>query len=654
MAPVEGTAIPIPDHPAVQPNVPLTWSGIGFSPRFWGVLVAVGIGAGLGAVVLMALLRAVQHLAYDYSSGSFLAGVDAAPLSRRVVALVLAGLIAGIVWYLLRRLTKGGAGLLESVWQHTGELPFLATLVNATTEMVIVGLGASLGREGAPKDAAAALASKLADLARLPRAERRLLVACGAGAGLAAVYNVPLGGALFALEVMLGTLSLPLVLPAVTAAAIATAVAWIGLPDRQVYHLVPSAVTASEVLWAVIFGPLAGLAAVGYIRLLAWAKARKPTGIALIPATTLTFAVVGAVSVVYPQILGNGLDLAQLTFSGSVALTTLAVLAILRPLATGACLRSGALGGLLTPTLCAGAVLGGLAGSGWDRLWPGNPVGDFAVLGALSLLAATMQAPLTAGVLIFELTNHLGSLLVPGLIAVAGATIVSRALDERSIYSAPLLARAPVRSDRDRSSSTGPVPATAGPPTIRTADPMETPALARWVAGSADRQPYRQLPAELRNDRAGLATPGSARRSGTGRPPTGSERVLVAEHPDGDIAGVALITAGAPEARGSHGSLQLALERPADPEARSALIAAALDQLARSGCRCVHTTVSRADTEQRRALEAAGWSRDHREARRGWPHARAGYHLDLTAPDLPDPRSNDPGSGESQSGEHPS
>ena len=631
----------------MQPNVPLTWSGIGFSPRFWGVLVAVGIGAGLGAVALMSLMRAVQHLAYDYSNGSFLAGVDAAPVARRVIALALAGLLAGTVWYVLRRLTKGGAGLLESVWQHTGELPFVATLVNAATEMVIVGLGASLGREGAPKDAGAALASKLADLARLPRAERRLLVACGAGAGLAAVYNVPLGGALFALEVLLGTLSLPLVLPAVAAAAIATAVAWVGLPDRQVYHLVPSMVTASEVLWAAIFGPLAGLAAVGYIRLLAWAKARKPTGIALIPTTTLTFAAIGAVAVVYPQILGNGLDLAQLAFSGSVAVATLAVLALLRPLATGACLRSGALGGLLTPTLCAGAVLGGLAGSGWDHLWPGSPVGDYAVLGALSLVAATMQAPLFAGVLIFELTDHLGSLLVPGLIAVAGATIVSRALDERSIYSAPLLSGAHVPTVSDRGSTTEPVAPTAGRPTVRAAGPTDTPALARWVAASGDRQPYSQLPAELRKDRAGLLAPGRGRRSGTGHPPTGSERVLVAEHSDGAIAGVALLATGAPGPRGSHGSLQLALERPADTEARSALITAALDQLARSGCTCAHTAVTRADTEQRRALEAAGWSRDHREARRGWFSARASYHLDLTAPDLCDPPSSESPSSES-------
>ncbi len=626
----------------MQPNVPLTWSGIGYSTRFWAVLVTVGVGAGLGAVALMGLLRAVQHLAYGYSSGSFLAGVDAAPAGRRVLALILAGLVAGAVWYVLRRVTKGGAGLLESVWQHSGELPLVATLVNAATEMVIVGLGASLGREGAPKDAAAALASKLADLARLPRAERRLLVACGAGAGLAAVYNVPLGGALFALEVLLGTLSLPLVLPAVAASAIATAVAWVGLPDRPVYHLAVSTVTASEVVWAALFGPLAGLAAVGYVRLIAWAKATKPSGIALVPTTTLTFAAVGALGLAYPQILGNGLDLAQLSFTGSVAVATLAVLALLRPLATGACLRSGALGGLLTPTLCAGAVLGGLAGSGWDHLWPGSPVGDFAVLGATCLLAATMQAPLTAGVLIFELTDHLGSLLVPGLVAVVGATLVARALDERSIYSAPLLSSA-------RRSSSGPVadPVSTTTPqgvTVRVARPADAPGLARWVAGSTDRQPYRQLPAGLRNrpgnraDQTGVAPSGPGRRPGPDHRPVASEEVLLAEHPDGEIAGVAQLATSAAGPGGRHGSLQLVLERPADPEVRSALVGEALDRLARAGCTCAHTTVSRAETERRRALESSGWRRDRPEARRffGWLDGRASYHRLLAAPAGPD------------------
>ena len=113
------------------------------------------------------------------------------------------------------------------------------------------------------------MASRISEWAGLPRAQRRLLVACGAGAGMAAVYNLPLGGALFALEVLLGTVTLPLVLPALATSVIATAVAWIYLPIRPTYIIPTYGVTAAQVVWAVLVGPLAGLAAVGWVRLVA-------------------------------------------------------------------------------------------------------------------------------------------------------------------------------------------------------------------------------------------------------------------------------------------------------------------------------------------------------------------------------------------------
>src|SRR5581483_4291223 len=128
-------------------------------------------------------------------------------------------------------------------------------------------LGASLGREAAPQLTGAAWASTISDWAKLPDWQRRLLVACGAGAGMAAVYNVPLGGALFALEVLLGTLTLPLVLPALATALTATAVAWIALPHAPTYDVPHYEIHASQVVWALLVGPLAGLAALLWIRL---------------------------------------------------------------------------------------------------------------------------------------------------------------------------------------------------------------------------------------------------------------------------------------------------------------------------------------------------------------------------------------------------
>lgn len=420
-----------------QPNVPDDLRS--FSLRFWAVLIATGVGAGLGAIALMSLLRFVQHISYNYHSGKFLSGVIQTSSQHRVIVLSLAGIITGSAWFLLRRSGKP-PDLVESIWEKAGEMPFVKTAINSVTQMVAVAMGVSLGREGAPKDVGGSIASKLSDWSGLSSSERKLLVACGAGAGLAGVYNVPVGGALFALEVLLGTISLPLVIPVLAACLIATFVSWLGLPDAYVYGVQVARLDASQIVWAVAAGPIIGVIGVGYVRLIAWAKTHKPSGVVVIPTITITFLVLGLVATTYPQLLGNGRDMAQLAFVGALSLPVLVVLSILKPLASAACLRSGASGGLLTPTLSTGAVLGGTLGHIWLLVWPGSNVSiaNFAVFGAGALLAATMQAPLAAGVLMLEFTGTTASLTVPLFLTIAGATVVARLLDDRSIYSAPL------------------------------------------------------------------------------------------------------------------------------------------------------------------------------------------------------------------------
>lgn len=429
-----------PGGGARQPNTPDGWGPAPLSMRFWSVAVLTGIGAGLGAIVLMAVLRLCQHLAFGDVGGPFQDAVARSSDIRRVLVLAGAGLFGGVAWWLLRRHERpgSGAGLSEAVWEHEGQMPFARTLLNALLQMAVVGFGASLGREGAPKEAGAALASRLSNLARLPPDQRRLLVACGAGAGMAAVYNVPLGGALFAIEVLLGTLTLPLVLPALVVSALATLVSWLGLPHTPTYAVPAYHLHASQVIWALWFGPLAGLLAVGYIRLMALAKGRRVRGPWAILATTAVFAGLGALAILYPQLLGNGKDIAALALVGSVGLVLSGVLAVLKPLATAACFGGGATGGLFTPTMAFGALIGLFLGHLWSLAWPGAPLGSFAFLGAGAMLAAAMEAPICACVLVLELTGRGVPIMVPLLVAVALATVVGRLLDNRSIFSAPL------------------------------------------------------------------------------------------------------------------------------------------------------------------------------------------------------------------------
>ncbi|WP_055586702.1 chloride channel protein [Streptacidiphilus griseoplanus] len=424
-----------------QPNLVAPADVPALSARFWMLVAATGVLAGCAGAALMALLNVVAHVTYSSRSGSFLTAVEQAGASRRVAALAAAGAVAGIGWWLLRWWTgPGGSEVSTALWRDKGHLPLRRSLSTAILSVVIVGMGASLGREGAPRQAGAALASRLSDWARLDTAHRRLLAACGAGAGMACVYNVPLGGALLTLEVMLGVLSLRLALPALAASCVATAVAWTVLPTGPTYHLPEVGLSTSLTVFAVLIGPLAGLIAVGWVRMIRIAHEHRPTGRWLPVTPLLVFTAVGVLAVPYPQLLGNGKDIVQLTLTSHLAAPLLVALLLLKPIATAGSLGSGASGGLFTPTIATGALLGSLAGQGWAHAWPA-PAAGFAVIGAAAVLAAAMQAPIAAVVLMLELTRTIDALMVPLLFAVTGAMLVSRRLDTPSIYSVRLPAQ---------------------------------------------------------------------------------------------------------------------------------------------------------------------------------------------------------------------
>ncbi len=422
-----------------QPNV--TGQGIiaGYSLRFWRLVVVLGLVTGAGAALLKALLDGVERVSWNYHSGTFLEAVRAAPAWRHVVVLLIAALIVIAGLRLLGRLPgTGGSEVSESLWLRRGRLAFIPSVGRGVLSIVTVGMGVSLGREAAPQLAGAATASRLADWADLPLWQRRLLVASGAGAGFAAIYNVPLGGTLFALEVLLGTLALPLVLPALATSVIATAVAWVTLGTKPTYNVPFYGLSGSHLLWAVLMGPLIGLVAVAWVHLIARANRLRPAGRGRWVAPLVVLGLLGLVSIPYPQLLGNGQDVVQLAVVGDLSIGLLAVLFVLKPLATAGCLGSGALGGLFTPTFTIGVLFTGVAGIAWSHVWHGAASGSYALIGGGAFLAASMQGPLAGTVLVLELTRHFDALMVPTLIAVIEATVVARRMGASSIYSARL------------------------------------------------------------------------------------------------------------------------------------------------------------------------------------------------------------------------
>lgn len=429
-------AIVADDRGGLQPNVPATVRELPL--RFWIALVATGVAAGLGAMAMMAVLRAVQHIAFDYRVGDYVAAVARHGDLWRIVVVGLGGAVAGIGWWVLRQKAGGTGGEpTAAVWTKRPDLSWWRTVASSTLSEVVIGLGGSLGREAAPQHVGAAAGSTFGRRLGLTRDQRVLLVACGAGAGVGAVYNVPLAGALFAAELYLGSLSLVAVVPALVASAIATAVAWTTLPPHVLYRLAPTGFpSASMVVFALVAGPVLGVASAGYVRLIAWASDHRPTGWRLLVEPVAAFTVLGVAAIEYPLLLGNGRDLAQFAFGGTAVLATVAALAALKPVMTALCLRSGASGGLFTPTFSFGAVLGLTLGHLWAMAWPGASLDTYAVIGAGAMIGTAMEAPVAGIAFTLELTGTTTVSLVVVALALAGALLVSRQLVSLSIYSA--------------------------------------------------------------------------------------------------------------------------------------------------------------------------------------------------------------------------
>ncbi len=411
------------------------------NPKFWLMLVLTGIGSGIFGILMMMILYSVQHTTYHYHVGEFQIAVGKVAPIYRFYALLIAGAIGGPAWFLLNKWTKGQKSEVDDiVWSGKGELSFQKSLGTSIIQEVVIGLGASLGREAAPKLMGAITGTYIGRWARLSPAQKRLLIACGAGAGLAAVYNVPLGGALFTAEIMLGEVTLPVVLPAIGCSVIATAMTYVYLPNRATYLGLPNfQLRWTEVIWSLVAGPIIAIFATGFVRLVGFISHHRLSGKAVIFGPLISFGLLGLIGMKYYELFGNGKDMAKSVFSGQIgSLEVLAILFMLKPILTSIALGSGASGGLFTPLLASGAVLGGFLGGVWSFIDPGGSVSAYAILGAAATLGAGLQAPLAGLVLVLELTHTGLQIIVPMMIVTLIATAMSRHLDGYSIYSARL------------------------------------------------------------------------------------------------------------------------------------------------------------------------------------------------------------------------
>ncbi|WP_291525369.1 chloride channel protein [Branchiibius sp. NY16-3462-2] len=402
--------------------------------RMTAIVAVLGVASGLVGGLLVILLHAVQHVAFGYSEGLFLYGSEQARAWRRLLCLMAAGLIAGVGWWAVYRWFKPLVSIGAALGREDTEgkrMPFWPTVVHGLLQIVTVALGSPLGREVAPREISAAVADRITDWVGVLGHPRRVLIASSAGAGLAAVYGVPLGGAVFTLEVLLVSFALSAVIPALACSAIAAGVAAVIVPDDLQYTVGHTPVTTSVWFWAVVFGPLCGLAAWGFRWLTLRCAQAAPRDWQLIPRAFAAFTTVGLISMVLPQILGNGKAAAQVGFDHSVGFWTLLALLAARVVAVALALLGGGQGGLLTPSIANGSLLGALVGTLWSGLNPGTVITTYALIGAAAFLAAAQRMPATAILLVFELTRMDAALLGPTMVAAAGSAAIERAIDNR-------------------------------------------------------------------------------------------------------------------------------------------------------------------------------------------------------------------------------
>ncbi|MFZ7086882.1 chloride channel protein [Curtobacterium sp. RRHDQ10] len=414
------------------------------TPRWIARIVVVtglvGVAGGIAGIAVFLALHLIQVVAFGFPFHTGAEAADEPDPFRRFAAVLAAGVLAAVGWWALRRFGRPVVSVHGAV--GGARMPSLVTVGNAGIQILAVGLGASIGKEVAPREIGAWLSQLVTERAGLTTRETKILVACGAAAGLAAVYDVPLGGALFAVEVLLGEITFATALPAFATSAIAAFVARLVVPVETLYDVPHMTMSPSLLVWSIIVGPVLGFAGVGFVRLTTALQTHQPRGWRILVVMPMVFALVGVVAVFVPEIMGNGratglaamnADLSGPAVLGLAPILFMLVLAIAKTATTVGTIGAGAAGGTLTPSIAIGAAAGAFLGGAWMLLWPGSGLAAFAFVGAAAFLATTLRAPFTALVLVVEFTGQGPTILIPTLLAVSGAVAVGYVLGRRRL-----------------------------------------------------------------------------------------------------------------------------------------------------------------------------------------------------------------------------
>ena len=417
-----------------------------FKEEAFHLLLAAVIGVVGGCVNLFFFYagETVQRLFLPQPVDPVQAAEMFAPWQRLAVPTV-GGLVAGLILYLGFRLVgpQGSSDLLEAVVAGDGRLPFRTESVKTASALVSIATGASIGREGGITQLSATLASKLGQIAKWPPYRLRLLVGCGAAAGISAAYNAPIAGAVFAALIVLGNFSMNLFAPLVCASVVATMVSRSFFGIEPWYHVPPFPPTAPlELPWFILMGILCGGVSALFMKFLRAAKKNfNHFDMPIYVRMTLAGLAVGIVATIgFPGVCGNGYFVTNAILHGDYkaatgGFTQLGGLFFAKLLATAITVGAGTVGGVFTPTMFLGADAGALFGMTLHHFGcaAGVPSGAFALVGMGATLSGTTKSPLLAMIMAFEISLDY-SLMPPLMLACVVSVLVSRQLHNESVY----------------------------------------------------------------------------------------------------------------------------------------------------------------------------------------------------------------------------
>jgi CIC family chloride channel protein len=422
-------------------------AGLRQTEQVYMVLVAVLIGllGGYCAVGFRQFIQFVNQVTWRQGPYA-LDYIASLPWWWKILAPATGGLIVGLIIHRFAREAKGHGvpEVMEAVALRGGRIRPRVVLAKLVASGISIGSGGSVGREGPIVQIGSALGSTIGQWLKIDQRRLRTLVGCGAAAGIAGTFNAPVAGALFAVEIILGDFGVAQFSPIVISSVAATVVSQHYLGDFPAFEVPAySLVQASELFAYAGLGILAAVVALGFIRVL-YAFEDRFDRIPLYPPfrTLLGGALIGVIGIWLPHVFGVGYEAINEALHGRLAWEFMAMLVVVKILAVSITIGSGGSGGIFAPSLFIGAMLGGAVGTVVHTLWPASTAGAgaYALVGMGAIVAAATHAPITAILIIFELTGEY-RIILPLMISCIIATLLATRLESASIYTRKLLRR---------------------------------------------------------------------------------------------------------------------------------------------------------------------------------------------------------------------